>query len=416
MKTPTGAILFLSFLFLMDLYVFSSVKHLSNGMSEKGKWWVNVIYWGVSILTIVTFLIFISTNRQDPNHKIRAHLFAFIIGFFLAKLIAVLFFLLDDGRRIMQWAWLQGKSKLTDTPVSEDAISRSTFMSWLGVTIGFGLFGTLLYGFGNKYKFRVINQKLKFSNLPKAFHGLRIAHISDIHCGSFFEQKAIIDGVKMINNQKADLILFTGDLVNNLADELEPYASIFSKLESPMGVYSVLGNHDYGDYVRWPEGGLEKRKNLDRLIKLQKDMGWKLLMNEHAILEKGDDKIAIIGVENWGAKVGFKQYGKLHEAYQGTEQVPFKILMSHDPSHWKSQVKKEYSDIDLTLSGHTHGMQFGIEVPGLKWSPIQYIYKEWAGLYEEDNMKLYVNRGFGFLGYPGRVGVLPEITVIELVG
>ncbi|MEN9964293.1 MAG: hypothetical protein RL582_1388 [Bacteroidota bacterium] len=416
MKTPTGAILFLTFLFLLDLYVFSSVKHLSNGMSEKGKWWINAIYWSVSILTIAAFLLFITTNRQDLNHKVRTHLFAFIIGLFLAKLIAVLFFLLDDGRRIMQWAWVQGKSKLTDAPVSEDAISRSTFMSWLGVTVGFGLFGTLLYGFGNKYKFRVIHQKLKFSNLPKAFHGLRIVHISDIHCGSFFEQKAIEDGVKMINDQKADLILFTGDIVNNLADELEPHASIFARLKSPMGVYSVLGNHDYGDYVRWPEGGSEKKENLERLMALQKNMGWKLLMNEHEILEKDGDKIAIIGIENWGAKVGFKQYGKLHEAYPGTEQIPFKILMSHDPSHWKSQVKKDYPDIDLTLSGHTHGMQFGVEVPGLKWSPIQYVYKEWAGLYEEDNMKLYVNRGFGFLGYPGRVGVLPEITVIELMG
>ena len=416
MKTPTGAILFLSFLFLLDLYVFSSVKHLSNGMSEKGKWWINVIFWGLSILTIVAFLLFVTTNRQDLNHKFRTHLFAFIIGLFLAKLIAVLFFLLDDGRRIMQWAWVQGKSKLTDSPVSEDAISRSTFMSWLGVTVGFGLFGTLLYGFGNKYKFRVIHQKLKFSNLPKAFHGLRIVHISDIHCGSFFEQKAIEDGVKMINDQKADLILFTGDIVNNLADELEPHASIFGRLKTPMGVYSVLGNHDYGDYVRWPEGGTEKRENLERLMAIQKEMGWKLLMNEHEILEKEGEKIAIIGIENWGAKAGFKQYGKLHEAYPGTEQIPFKILMSHDPSHWKSQVKKDYPDIDLTLSGHTHGMQFGVEVPGLKWSPIQYIYKEWAGLYEEDNMKLYVNRGFGFLGYPGRVGVLPEITVIELMG
>jgi len=219
----------------------------------------------------------------------------------------------------------------------------------------------------------------------------------------------------MINEQQADIILFTGDLVNNLADELEPHASIFSTLKAPLGVYSVLGNHDYGDYVRWNDE-LEKKKNLERLIELQRSMGWKLLLNEHDIIEKEGQQIAIIGIENWGAKAGFKQYGKLHEAYPGTQDVPFKILMSHDPSHWRAQVKKEYPDINLTLSGHTHGMQFGVEVPGLKWSPIQYIYKEWAGLYEEDNMKLYVNRGFGFLGYPGRVGVLPEITVIELTG
>ena len=415
MKTPIGAIVFLSILVMVDLYVFYSVRHLTTGMTEKGKWWINSIYWLVSIITILAFLFFVTTARPDMSQKFRTHLFAFIIGLFLAKLVAVLFFLLDDGRRIMQWAWIKGKSSITNTAPSEDAISRSTFMSWLGVTVGFGLFGTLLYGFGNKYRFKVVRQKLKFDNLPKAFHGLRILHISDIHCGSFFEQKALADGVKMINEQQADIILFTGDLVNNLADELEPHASLFSTLKAPLGVYSVLGNHDYGDYVRWNDE-LEKKKNLERLIELQRSMGWKLLLNEHDIIEKEGQQIAIIGIENWGAKVGFKQYGKLHEAYPGTQKVPFKILMSHDPSHWRAQVKKEYPDINLTLSGHTHGMQFGVEVPGLKWSPIQYIYKEWAGLYEEDNMKLYVNRGFGFLGYPGRVGVLPEITVIELTG
>lgn len=413
MRTPFGAIVFLFLLILVDTYVFFSVRHLTLGLSEKGKWWFNVVFWLLSTLTILSFLFFVISGRQDMSHKFRTHLFAFIIGLFLAKLIALVFFLLDDGRRVIQWVWFQGKARMMNTTPSEDAISRSTFMSWLGVTMGFSLFGTLLYGFGNKYRFRVVKQKLTFDQLPSAFHGLKILHISDIHCGSFFDQQAISDGVKMINDQQADIILFTGDLVNNLADELEPHLPIFSMLKAPLGVYSVLGNHDYGDYVSWPDES-EKKKNLDKLIAFQKQMGWQLLMNQHEIIEKEGQQIALIGIENWGAKAGFKQYGKMHEAYPGTEHVPFKILMSHDPSHWRTQVKKDYPDINLTLSGHTHGMQFGVEVPGLKWSPIQYVYKEWAGLYEEDNMKLYVNRGFGFLGYPGRVGVLPEITLIEL--
>ena len=222
----------------------------------------------------------------------------------------------------------------------------------------------------------------------------------------------------MILQEKADLVLFTGDLVNNTSDEMKDYMDVFAKINAPMGVYSTLGNHDYGDYVHWPSAEA-KRQNLENLKLVHEALGWRLLMNEHVALEKEGEKIALLGIENWSAKARFPKYGKMENAYAGTAKYPFKILMSHDPSHWRAEVLPQYPDIDLTLSGHTHGMQFGVEIPGLKWSPVQYVYREWAGLYEneanENRQKLYVNRGFGFLGYPGRVGILPEITVIELV-
>ena len=415
MKNPAGFIFFLCFLFLLDAYVYLSVKHLSSSMTDKGKWWVNAIYWTISVLSICAFILFLIKGKHDFRNKMGVYFFSIAVGLFIAKLIAMLIFLMDDGRRAFQWLWIQGVAKASSTKVEQHVISRSTFMSWLGLSTGVGLFATLLYGFGNKYRFRVVHQKIKFDNLPAAFRGIKILQISDIHCGSFLDKEAVVSGVKMINEQNADIILFTGDLVNNLAEELNDYKEVFAKLKAPLGVYSVLGNHDYGDYISWPEDGVAKQENFNTLIEMQKQMGWHLLMNEHVILERGLDQIAIIGIENWGAKAGFKQYGKMELAYPGTEKIPFKILMSHDPSHWKSQVRTTYPDIDLTLSGHTHGMQFGVELPGIKWSPIQYVYKEWAGLYNDGGKMLYVNRGFGFLGYPGRVGVLPEITLLELV-
>jgi predicted MPP superfamily phosphohydrolase len=202
-------------------------------------------------------------------------------------------------------------------------------------------------------------------------------------------------------------------MVNNVAEEMRDYMDVFSQLKAPLGVYSTLGNHDYGDYVQWKSAG-EKEANLERLKQVHGDLGWRLLMNEHVVVEKGDDKIAILGIENWSAKARFPKYGNMKKAYAGADEHPFKILLSHDPSHWKAEVIKDYPDIDLMLAGHTHGMQFGLDIPGFKWSPVQYVYKEWAGLYENQAQRLYVNRGFGFIGYPGRSGILPEITVLEL--
>jgi predicted MPP superfamily phosphohydrolase len=285
-------------------------------------------------------------------------------------------------------------------------------MSWLGLGLGSGLFGTLLWGFGNKYRYKLQELSLSFRDLPEAFKGLRIIHISDIHSGSFTDKRAVEKGIDLILEKKPDLILFTGDLVNDRAEEMTDFKDVFARLKAPMGVYSTLGNHDYGDYAKWPSAEA-KKENLEQLKKIHAEMGWRLLMNEHVVMEKNDQRIALLGIENWSAKSNFPKYGSLPAAYQGSEQIPFKILMSHDPSHWDAEVR-QYKDIHLTLSGHTHGMQFGVEIPMFKWSPVQYVYKQWAGLYEEGHQKLYVNRGFGFIGYPGRVGILPEITLIEL--
>jgi predicted MPP superfamily phosphohydrolase len=415
MRTPTGVIIFISLMVLLDLYVFQVVKSVCQSASPKTKTIVYSIYWALTILAVAGFLLFVFSEQQFLGKRVRTYLFATIIGLFLAKLTAMLFFVIDDLRRGIQW--IAGKLFFNNTEaanLSDEGISRSAFLSWLGLAAGGTLFGSLLYGFSNKYNYSVTKQKLSFNNLPESFKGLKIVHISDIHSGSFLDKKAVEAGVKKILEQQPDLILFTGDLVNDRATEMDHFKDIFSRLKAPLGVYSTLGNHDYGDYVQWPSEGITKEENLDNLKKVHADIGWRLLMNEHVVIEKNNEQIALIGIENWSAKGRFPKHGRLDLAHPGTDKYPFKILMSHDPSHWQAQVKQEYQDIDLMLSGHTHGMQFGVEVPGFKWSPVQYMYREWAGLYEDGNQKLYVNRGFGFIGYPGRVGILPEITVIEL--
>lgn len=414
MRSTSGVLIFIAIILFLDLYVFQAIKVITQNSLSRTKLIVFSIYWGLTLCSILGFLIFISSKQEFLGKIVRTYLFAIIIGLFLAKLVAVLFLMMDDVRRAIQWMLQKIPVTISHQNNKDESISRSVFISWLGITAGTALFGSLLYGFRNKYQYKVIRQKLLFKNLPASFKGLKIVHVSDIHSGSFTDKKAVEHGVDMIMAQQADLILFTGDLVNDKASEMNEYKDVFSRLNAPMGVYSTLGNHDYGDYVQWPIDGISKDQNLENLKKVQAEMGWRLLMNEHVVLEKNGEHIALIGIENWSAKGRFPKHGKLDKAYQGAAKFPFKILMSHDPSHWHAQVRTEYPDIDLTLSGHTHGMQFGVEIPGFKWSPVQYMYKEWAGLYEEDNKKLYVNRGFGFIGYPGRVGVMPEITVIEL--
>jgi predicted MPP superfamily phosphohydrolase len=416
MRSPLGVIIFLTFMMLLDLYVFQAVKAVAQSASPKTKTIVYGVYWGITILAVAGFLLFVYSGPDLLGKKIRTYLFAMIIGLFLAKLTALVFFIVDDLRRGIQW--IAGKLFFNNTETAslgDEGINRSTFLSWLGIAAGGTLFGTLLYGFTNKYNYNVIRQKVKFANLPAAFKGLKIVHISDIHSGSFLDIKAVEKGIELVMAQQPDLILFTGDLVNDLATEMDPFKEIFSRLKAPMGVYSTLGNHDYGDYVQWPIAGVSKEENLENLKNVHQDMGWRLLMNEHVVLERGEDKIALLGIENWSAKGRFPKHGKMHEAYPGAEKYPFKILMSHDPSHWRAEVREKYPDIDLMLSGHTHGMQFGVEVPGFRWSPVQYMYNEWAGLYKEEQQHLYVNRGFGFIGYPGRVGIMAEITLLELV-
>lgn len=416
MRSASGAFIFISIMVLLDTYIFQVVRSLTATASPKTRTIVYALYWGITLLSIICFLLFVFTEQDFMGRKFRTYLFATIIGLFLAKLVAIFFFLIDDIRRVIQW--LLEKIFSTDKTViatGDEGISRSAFLSWLGLAAGATLFGSLLYGFGNKYNYHVKKLQLSYDHLPAAFKGIKIVHISDIHSGSFMDKKAVQHGIDKIMAQQADLILFTGDLVNNRAEEMEDYMDVFNQLKAPLGVYSTLGNHDYGDYVAWPYKGMSKEDNLEKLKKVHAALGWHLLMNEQVVLKKEEDEIVLLGIENWSAKARFPKHGRMDLAYSGAEKYPFKILMSHDPSHWEAQVKSSYPTIDLMLSGHTHGMQFGIEIPGFKWSPVQYMYKQWAGLYEDGRQKLYVNRGFGFIGYPGRVGVLPEITVLELV-
>lgn len=413
MRSSPFWIIFAGLMLLLDFYVFQIIRLLSSNSGTKAKTIIFASYWSVSVLALL--ILFLLPLFDNIPKATRSTLFAVIIGIFLSKLIASVFFLLDDLRRGIQWLAAKLLFRNTEGEGIQESgrISRSVFLSWFGLAFGGTLFSTLVYGFSNKYNYEIKRIRLAFPNIPGSFKGLRIVQISDIHSGSFTDVKAVEKGVKEVLSLHPDLILFTGDLVNNTADEMALYKTVFNQLNAPMGIYSILGNHDYGDYYNWPDAEA-KRKNLDALKAVHKEMGWTLLLDEHVLLEKEEEKIALIGIQNWSALKRFPKYGNLKKAYQGTENISFKILMSHDPTHWDAEVRPDYSDIDLMLSGHTHGMQFGIEIPWFKWSPVQYVYKQWMGLYVAGNQKLYVNSGYGFIGYPGRVGILPEITLIEL--
>lgn len=416
MRSLSGLFFILLIMLLLDAYVFQAYKTIIR--KSRFRKALLFVYISISILSVVALLTFFYVDPTRLGKPLRSIMLSMVMGIFIAKMIGSIFFLVDDIRRFFIWIGKKAIPAKTMPALKEegkDNISRSVFLSWMGFVAGGSLFSGLLYGFSNKYNYQIKTIPIKAKQLPAAFKGLKIVHISDIHSGSLNDIAAVERGVKMILDQQPDLILFTGDMVNDRATELLPLKNVFAKLKAPMGVYSVLGNHDYGDYVQWPYKGVSKDENLQHLVQLQEEMGWKVLLNEHVILKKDDAQIALIGVENWSNKSRFPAYGRLKESYAGTESVPFKILLTHDPSHWDAEVVSQFSDIDLTLCGHTHGMQFGVEIPGFKWSPVQYMYKQWAGLYQMNNQHLYINRGFGFIGYPGRLGILPEITLIELL-
>jgi uncharacterized protein len=405
----------IAIMMVLDVYIFQAFKVILPASSPRLRMTLIILYWLISALALILLITFPYINFDNWPKALRTYMFALMVGFFFSQLVASIFFLVDDIRRVCTWIVVKLFSNpsqgLSDSP--RTGITRSTFLSWLGFAMGGGLFSTLVYGFSNKYNYNVRKVDLSYPNLPAAFKGLKIVQISDVHSGSFMDKRAVSKGIDKILEQQPDLILFTGDLVNDRAVEMKNYIEVFSRLQAPMGVFSTLGNHDYGDYVRWetPEA---KINNLENLKAVHSQLGWRLLMNENVQFERNGEAIALLGVENWSARRNFPKYGNLSTAYHGTEKIPFKILMTHDPSHWEGEVVPAYPDIDLTLSGHTHGMQFGVEIPGFRWSPVQYVYKQWAGLYESQAQKLYINRGFGFIGYPGRVGILPEITVITL--
>ncbi len=339
----------------------------------------------------------------------RGFLMGLTLSLVVAKLIIIPFVFFEDIIRVFQF-FIQ---KLFSTE-QQHFPSRRKFVSTIALGLAAIPFGGILYGmFKGKYNFKVLNYKLAFDDLPDAFEGLKVLQISDIHSGSFDSIKKVEYGIDLINAQEADVIFFTGDLVNNLAAEMDDWVESFSKIKAKHGVFSVLGNHDYGDYHNW-ESQAAKQNNFDNLIRIHGKLGWKLLRNANDVIEINHQKLHIVGVENWG-KGGFKQAGDIDKASEGIEKSDFKILLSHDPSHWDEIVKTHPKHFQLTLSGHTHGMQFGIEIPGwFKWSPVQYRYRQWAGIYNNEGRFLNVNRGFGYLAYPGRIGIWPEISVIEL--
>lgn len=416
----TRFIVFLVVVGLAEIYSFIAIRSALRPMPSGWRIGLMSLYLFATIATWSSFILFRQLNWATMPHLLRNFFVAFTIGFWVGKILLGAVMAIDDLRRLFMWvigSFLSPSVKDMKTDLGfGTGITRSVFFKQVGLILGGTALGAFLYGITNRYNYKVRRVQIKFANLPAAFRGTKIVQISDVHSGSFDSHRAVEKGAETIMAEKPDIIFFTGDLVNNKAEEIQPYKDIFAQLKAPLGVYSTLGNHDYGDYVQWPSEQ-SKKENLDWLKRTHAEMGWKLMMNEHVVLERGDDKIAVVGIENWGAKAGFPKYGDMGKAYAGLQDknVPFKILLSHDPSHWDGQVIKEYGDIDLTLSGHTHGMQFGIEIPGFKWSPVKYVYKNWAGLYQEGSQYLYVNRGFGFLGYPGRLGILPEITVIELV-
>jgi predicted MPP superfamily phosphohydrolase len=343
----------------------------------------------------------------------------FLMVFFVLMIIKVTFLpfvMADNVRRLVKK--ISGKKAVSPQQAAQpvkDAIPRSEFLMKAGlITSALPLIGVGVGIVSGAYDYRVRRQVLYLPNLPKSFDGMTIGQISDVHSGSFYNKKAVQRGIELLLNQKTDVIFFTGDLVNKRSDEMYGYQDIFSKVKAPLGVFSTLGNHDYGDYYNdWPSDAA-KRKNLDDLKATHKNMGWDLLLNENRRLKVNGEEIGILGCENWGELTRFPKYGKMEPTVKGTEDLPVKLLLSHDPSHWRAQVLEKYPQIDVMFSGHTHGMQFGVRTEHFQWSPVKYVYKEWAGLYREANQQLYVNVGYGFLGFPGRVGILPEITIFEL--
>ncbi len=397
---------------LIDWYVFQAVLHVSQSWPSPWKWIMRYSFWIPTLLCIMALVWWTFSDPYKISSGMRNWMITGLFAVYFSKLFGVLFLLIDDGQRLVRW-FAKYFSRNPTSTLPGEVISRSQFLTNAALAATAIPFGAMAYGIiSGAHDYRVRRVSVKLPNLPKSFDGLRIAQVSDIHSGSFFNKTAVKGGVDLVMNEKPDLIFFTGDLVNNESSEVKEYIDVFNKLRAPMGVFSVTGNHDYGDYKSWSSKEA-KQQNFKDLIEAHRLLGFELLMNENRTIEQGGDRISIIGIENWGAG-RFTKYGKLDQAYAGTDDSSAKILLSHDPSHWDAQVRPTYTDIDLMLSGHTHGFQFGVEIGGIQWSPVQYAYKQWGGLYQEGEQYLYVNRGFGFLGYPGRVGMPPEITILEL--
>jgi predicted MPP superfamily phosphohydrolase len=388
---------------LVEIYTFQAFKTVSK--SKIVRYSFLLLSVAVYINFFITILTYSRSDGQTPQFQMAMGL---LLTISIPKLVVIILLFGEDFYR-----WILKLISAISNGETKSLVGRRKFISQLALGLAAIPFTAFIYGIiQGKYNYKVIKHQLIFDDLPEAFDGYTITQISDIHSGSFTNKEKIQYGVDLINEQKSDLMLFTGDIVNNKADEMNDWIDVFSQLEAKEGKYSILGNHDYGDYMDWknPE---DKVKNFQDVKEVHKKIGFDLLLDEHRYLEKDGQKIALLGVENWGK--GFNQAGDLQRASAKIKKEDFKILMSHDPSHWEYKVKQDDFNYQLTLSGHTHGLQMGIEIPGwFKWSPSKYVYKQWAGLYQEFGRYINVNRGFGYHAFPGRVGIWPEITVIEL--
>ena len=404
--------LFVLFFLLIDYYFFQGVLAASKHWSEGWRSGVRIGFWVPTVLCILAVFWWTFGDPYILGANTRSFIITGIVATYFSKVLGILVLFTDDFQRGVRWI-ISYFSKGTNENLAGPVIPRSEFLSKVALATTAVPFTAFAYGIiSGAHDYRVKWVTVKLKNLPKSFDGIRIGQLSDIHAGSFWNKTAVKGGVEMMMNEKPDVIFFTGDLVNNESSEVKEYIPVFDKLKAPLGVFSITGNHDYGDYKIWtsPE---EKQRNFKDLVQAHKILGYDILMNEHRFLEQGGEKIAIIGIENWGAG-RFSKYGKLDLACQGTEEAAVKLLLSHDPTHWDAQVRPNHPEIDITFAGHTHGFQFGVEIGGFKWSPVQYVYNQWADLYREGDQYIYVNRGFGYLGYPGRVGIPPELTIMEL--
>jgi hypothetical protein len=409
------ALLGLVVIILIDIYAYQAIRIASARFHIFLKHGVRGFYWALTAFTIV--ILFWINTVGIPDEKLKQWIIIFLGILYFSKLFLILVLVADDIRRGVHFTKRYFR-RIREKPVDENParISRSEFFaraaifSWSlpMVPLSFGIIS-------GAHNFQVRRKVIHLPNLPKSFDGFQIGQVSDIHAGSLFDKTAIRGGVDMLMREKPDVIFFTGDLVNTETREVDDYINIFDKLKADFGVFSVTGNHDYGNYREWPSAAV-KKSNFDAMMAAHQQMGYQLLMNEHRMLEAGGEKIAIIGVENWGIgpPLRFPKYGKLGDAHRGTEDAIVKILLSHDPTHWDAQIRPEFPDIDLTFAGHTHGYQLGVNIGSYSWSPAKYRFKQWAGLYQEGSQYLYVNRGFGCVGYPGRIGMPPELTIIEL--
>lgn len=410
-------VIFLStILLLLDYYIWQSAAMIMKSWRPNLRQTGRIVYWLISFGSIAVIWMYNLGSPEWFKGNSRSLVLAFLFIAYFSKFFAMLPLIIDDVVRGVKWT-AGFFSKGVSEPIGGDKMPRSEFLAKSAIVMGVLPFTTMSFGIlTGAHDYRVRRKTIYLPNLPKEFDGITVGQLSDIHSGSFYNKTAVEGGVDMFLAEKPDMIFFTGDLVNNETKEVNDYFDVFKRLKAPHGVYSVTGNHDYGDYRHWSSEA-EKRQNFKDLVTAHKEMGYDILMNEHRYVEVGGEKIAVIGVENWG-KGRFQKFGNLEKANENVE-APVKLLLSHDPSHWDEVVRPNHPDIDVTFSGHTHGFQFGIEIGDFKWSPSQYIYKQWAGLYNEKNQQekdqyIYVNRGFGFLGYPGRIGMPPELTIITL--